>query len=274
MAYQKGTASNYKDVLAKLRTFALAQGWTAKTWIHPADGEHELVLFSAGDSGTDSIHVGYKTHTDMGAQVYNIKVWTGVTYVGGTVFENVAGASPIKSLGAWEQAMPYHFVVTKQTIIVILNVSTTYHYSYNGNIRPYTSRGHWPSPICSMASCANPALRWSDNSGATSGIQRPRSGNYIKVRNDAGNWVDVKTMYPITSGGPIYSLGDYPSGNKIIQKYIYFDVECYGEPDNLYYVQGSNISAGQILDESGVKFLVVPDVFRSGLNDYFCVRLA
>lgn len=274
MAYQTGTATNYKDVLAKLRTFATANGWTAKTWSNPASGEHELVLFSNGDAGNESIHVGYKTHTVDASDVFNIKVWSTVSYVSGTDFDNVEGKSPDRCIGAWNAAMVYHFVVTKQSIMVVLRVSTAFHYAYLGHIRPYTSRGHWPSPLCCAASCSDHNLRWSDTTNKSGSIQSPNSGNYVVVRNDAGNWVSVTTMFPIASGGPIYDSGDYPSGNKIMQKYIWFDTECYGEPEGIYYVQGSNIQAGQILQEDSTNYLVCPEVFRTGLNDYFAVRLA
>lgn len=272
MAYQTGTATGHKDLLAKLRTFATANGWTSEQWSNPASGEHELVLKSTGVGGDDSICVGYRTVSNTASDYFNWDLWTGPTYTGGD-FWSQAGQSPRRCLLLWGNSIPYWFVVTKRSIIVVANVSTTYHVSYNGLITTYTSRGHWVSPLASGASSSVNTLRWSDTSDNVGGIQKVNGSATITVRDKDGNWANVHTMYPHSGGGPIL-LNGYASGNKAVQQYIYFASDrVLGEPDNLFYVNGATLQAGQTLDNAQGNFVCIPNIFRSGVQDFYAVRL-
>lgn len=72
MAYETGTATDYLDLLDKLRVFltsnaslvAAGQQWQVLRWQTDNNGEKELILKAPGLAGTDNIYCGILTKSD------------------------------------------------------------------------------------------------------------------------------------------------------------------------------------------------------------------
>lgn len=148
MAFVSGTATNYRNLLSLLRTFALAQGWTESRYVTGA--EDELILVGPG-SGADNIRVGMKTYSNGVGQYYNWKLGGFTGYLAGNPFESQPGysgesPSPV-SLALWNSSIPYWFVIDNFRIIVVAKVNNTYQCAYLGFMRTFGSPGQYPYPL-------------------------------------------------------------------------------------------------------------------------------
>ena len=127
MAYTSGTATNYKDLLTTLATFAAANGWTVME-----QSATLLYLRGAGTDGLDEIHVGIGTFENTGAGYYNWEISGAWAYRTG----RAVGKQPISSAKCyaylWNTTIPYWMVATPRRIIVVAKISTTYQTVYLG----------------------------------------------------------------------------------------------------------------------------------------------
>lgn len=275
MAYQTGTAAGYKDFLAKLRTFALANGWTQKRSLTPADSEHELILQSVGDSGQDSITLAWKTKTSEATDIFNLLCKASNTYVD-TPFESLVNANSQTVVYLWDGSIEYHLMVNKERIMFACVVSGTSQYYYGGNMRTYTSRGHWSNPLCCFGVGTNADGRWSNTGDDYSGWQYLRGSKPVPVYNDQKTWVKMSHIHPFMGSTQRFSAWTaYDNGDRaLLQSIVKIDGhQVVGELIGVYGTGGLGISNMQELTHSnGKKYLVVQNVYRAGGGDYLVME--
>ncbi len=280
MAFETGTATDYKDLVAKLRAFATANGWTENRYLVGDNGEDELIMTSDGATGQEQIVVGYRTITNVGDDVFNLDLFTGPAY-NTNDFDNQPGRSPRRVIHLWNATIEYWFMVSKERILIVANVSTTWQLSYNGKVRTYTSRGHWPTPLISAGSSSNPDWRWSvQDSGNMSSLQWSRGTAAPTIRQPNDAWANCSGPYPtaVTSNAPWGSNtvnqenGDAGLLPLAAINSTYF---AMGEFEGCFGLSGEKLGAGQILNPpaAGNDFLVVQNVYRNGFADYLAVEL-
>ncbi|AUM58760.1 hypothetical protein VVP001_060 [Vibrio phage VVP001] len=275
MAYQAGTATNYKDFLSKLRTFATANGWTQKRWNNPASGEHELILQSVGDSGSDSITLAWKTKTDAPADTHNLLCKAANTYVD-TPFESLVNANTQTVVYLWDGNIEYHLMVNKERIMFACMVSGTAQYYYGGNMRTYTSKGHWANPLCCFGVGTNPDGRWSSTGDDYSGWQYVRGTKPVPVYDEKKAWVKMSYIHPFM-GYPLRfpTWEAYQNGDRaLLQAIVKIDGhQVVGELIGVYGTGGLGLSNNQELTHSnGRKYLVVQNVYRASGGDYLIME--
>ncbi|AXH68430.1 virion [Vibrio phage R01] len=277
MAYQQGTANGYKDFLAKLRTFALANGWTQKRSLTPSDGEHELILQSTGDSGQDSITLAWKTRTDTAADSFNLLCKASNTFTD-TPFESLVNANSPTVVYLWDGTINYHFMVNKERIMFACVVSSTSQYYYGGNMRTYTSRGHWVSPLCCFGVGTDAAGRWSGTGDNYSGWQYVRGTKPVPVFNEQKTWVKMSYIHPFMGHPQRFpNWVAYENGDRaLLQSIVKIDGHAVvGELIGVYGSGGLGLSNMQELSHSnGKKYLVVQNVYRAGGGDYLIMEKA
>lgn len=275
MAFQKGKANGHIDLLNKLHTFATANGWTSER-NETSDSEKEIALKSTGAGGNDSIVLMFRSNTIAASDAYNIKCRASSVWVPG-VFDNLTGASPTNALYLWNGEIDYYFIVSKERIIIACLLSGVTQYYYGGNLRTYTSKGHWAAPICCFAIGTDINARWSATGDNFSGWQHIRGSNPCMLQDHGNTWTKPNYMYPsmdtgLTQNLRQFSNGDVPLMQQMVKHNSYGIV---GELPGVFGLSGFGLSNWQELTHSsGKKFLVIQNVYRADATDYLAVELS
>lgn len=153
MAYTTGTATDYKDLLAKLVTFLTTTLPSGERWLCSGDDgrftqstEDELIIKGPG-SGTDEIFVGIQTYSGTGYYNWKMAGFTG--YSSGATFANQSGCTQ----GRWPRMLlsngtiPYWFVGNGRRFIVVAKIGGIYEACYLGFALPYGLPSQFPYPL-------------------------------------------------------------------------------------------------------------------------------
>lgn len=174
MAYEIGTASDYKDLLSRLRKFIsdpdrvigddpnmtelvainsdIGSGEASQAWEvgegsgdvysrwntnYDGNGNYELIACGPG-SGSDQIFVGIQTYSNVGYYNWKLAGFTG--YSPGITFANQPGVTNGKwpRMLMWNSTIKYWFVANGRRFIVVARTSTgIYECCYGGFALPY-----------------------------------------------------------------------------------------------------------------------------------------
>jgi len=227
MAYETGTATDYLDLLDKLVTFMVANGWVSNRY--ETTGDYEFLAKGTGLAGTDNIYVGITTYSDEDLDYYNWRLQGALGYDASKTFDLQPGAIPAPTIGRtpvihlWNSNIPYWFIVNSRRAIVVAKVSTVYQIMYIGYILPYLPPSMMPYPLAivgtSVGACAGMTTytgeRWSqatpshslgvldpvcDLLGATSDIVAQPNGNFRFWFQEWGA-IANKYIYTYDGGG-------------------------------------------------------------------------
>lgn len=228
MSTATGTATDYLDLLAKLRTFlktdatlvGLGQNWTelatvAVPFNHTDSGQvnivdYETYLQAPGLSGTEQIFINLQAYHNVAADIYNFRIKGAVGYsaaVGATFF-NQPGGSPDAYVCLWNQSIPYWFFANGQRVVVVAKVSTTYEMFYAGKFLPYGTPGQYPYPLAIGGTSGNAS---STDPLSVAGF--PANAN-IRFSNNTSNhaaFFDPFALYWIDSALTWHSITHYQS---------------------------------------------------------------
>lgn len=224
MAYITGTATDYKDLLADLKTEATTNAalvaaneeWTAERYT--TGSEYELILKGQGLSQSDEIYVGIKTYSDVAGDYYNWQLQGFSGYESGSDFEDQPGAivntgnqrAPILPL--WDGSIQYWMAINGRRIILVAKVSTVYMHMYLGFSHDYGLPNQLPYPlVIGGSSTAIEGERWSVQHNDVSAYWNPgiSRGNDINYDNDYknrsalrikhGDWLGFANLYNTSS---------------------------------------------------------------------------
>lgn len=220
MATEIGTAADYKDLLAKLRTFLTgaalgAEAWTSLRYNAPAGAGsvHELILRAPGLAGTDQIFVGISTFENVTADYYNWRLAGFTGFNGALAFGAQPGYMGNVFNSFWNSPIPYWFVANGRRVIIVSKISTSFMMTYLGFINQYPSPSQYPYPLCIGGNLAwspepsptDTAWRWSIASAlnnnfpmATEGTGLPiggigRDSCTLRLRSPNGVWIHLRS---------------------------------------------------------------------------------
>jgi hypothetical protein len=305
MAVEIDTATDYADLLDKLVTFATANGWTE------LENTSDKVVLSGEGSGSEEIIVAFQKYSDVPGDAYGLHINAYSGYSSGLTFFNQPGASnEYRSMPLWNSTIPYWFIVSERRIIVVAKVSTTYQMAYAGFFLPYASPGQYPYPMMIGGSYyGDAAPRYSNASSIASsfwsGLQVSGDKANYAVRLPSGVWSSYRNFFDTTSfaSGTTYNTqkvqgivpycfaltnwtasnvyrGTVDGDDVLVPLEIWLGgnssagfVGMQGEIDGVFFVTGSGHGAEDIITIDGDDYLVVQNVFRTGVTDYAAVRL-
>jgi hypothetical protein len=165
MSATSGTATDYLDLLSKLRTFlttdatlvSLSQNWTElKTNATPytrveADQtntvEFETYLQAPGLSTTEQIFIQIGAYTNASAGLFNWRMMGALGFITGNTFFAQPGISPQAFMLLWNAPIPYWFIANGQRVIVAANVNGNIELCYLGKFLPDATPGQYPYPV-------------------------------------------------------------------------------------------------------------------------------
>lgn len=148
MAHTTGTATDYYDLLDKLRAYLLAQGWTINEWV---DGGgvaalSKLSVTAPGNLGGQQPKMAFQTEWDTVANSY---AWAVVAYPqfnAALDFGLQENSSPKVYLTLWPNTLDYWFYANDTRVIVIAKIGTYYLSLYSGFFLPYALPAEYPYP--------------------------------------------------------------------------------------------------------------------------------
>ena len=236
----------------------------------------ELIVKGTGLSASDEIYVGMQRYASSTSDWFNWMVQGQIGYVSGNTFGAQPGASPAKGLPLWDQSIPYWFVASGRRFIVVAKISTVYEVMYAGLALPYATPAQYPYPIMvGTTLAAATGTRWSDTSAGHSAFTHTPGS--LALRNVSGTWL-TPDLHPTNpgAGAALYNYRPAPGDS-----YPLLPIELndggpnrYAYLDSVYFVPGFSAAVEDVVSISGTDYLMVKNVFRNGVRDYFAVRLS
>lgn len=290
-----GTATDYLDLLTKVKTHLTSGTMGSQAWTVEADdtttvpGERFLYLTGPGLSGTDEIHVNIRAYQSVGSDYYNWQIRGSVAY-GSTYFWHLQpGTSPAANLLLWQSAIPYWLIANGRRFILVAKVSTTYQTLYAGFIMPYATSAEMPYPLFIGASAAAGDLRWSNGTyrlGAP--WDAPQSACYL--RHFDGAWANIcnfrdrgdTTREELADNNCWPWQSDYRISQNADGGYTLFPsvlhgtfggANTFGELEGVYYVSGFSNASEDIIDVGSDDYLVVQSAYRTDRMSYAAIKL-
>lgn len=308
MAFVTGTATDYLDLLNIVVSTATANGWVVVADAR-VSGEGAVYLRGTGMAGLENIYCNISTAKNVGADNYLWYLNGATGYQGAATFTTQPGTitANYPAIALWNQPMKYWICVNPRRIIVVANVSTVYVACYLGFMLPYSTPTQYPYPLV-IGGSQNPGLRWSTvGNGSTLPFiplhNNPNSVLWPRLPN--GSWYPIH-MQDSTNNSSFYyndykSDGVWPYGGMFETTYsfrnlglslsgeytlqpliIHYDNfisgslyhhAALGEFDGVYHVAGRSNASENIVQIGGDDYLVVQNIYRTGLGDYVAVKL-
>jgi hypothetical protein len=310
MAYETGTATNHRDLLERFRTFltkhpalvAVNQQWTELRWVADATSQ-ELVLRAPGLAGAEEIYCGIRSYqnADSGYYGWEFNGFIGYNPANGFVAQPGAMTHWLPALSLWNAAMPYWFVASGRRAVIVAKVSTLYEAGHLGLILPYATPGQYPYPLFiggSMTgqrgrnySTTGPNHRHfvdpgddAQNNPNTAAMLRGPAGAWLPFQNVAYSsseyrYDNARVVWP-TIYSYLGSIREAPDGSYVLTPLVLAqwqsgsDHDLFGELDGVYQVSGFNNAAENLIKVNGVDHLVVQNVYRTTVRDYWALRLS
>lgn len=263
-----GVLAHYK-MLLKIKTLAEANGWTVLRY-DDVSANRELILKGPGMSGLEEIFVGFRTYQDVGADYYNMLAATFIGYVSGNTFDTQPGIR-MSGVPAHNNRIDYWLTLNGQRIVLAMKVGTpVYESAYVGKFLPYAIPTQFPYPVINAGMLTGAAAtRFSDTSHSM-----PYKGNRanMAMRNTAGAWLQVY-CHP-WSNTVLSALRDTDGQYSLIPVELNDNSgNIFGVLDGVYHISGFNNAVENVLVISGVTYVVIQDVSRTGFTDYYTMRL-
>lgn len=238
-----------------------------------------LILKGPGYSGTEEIFVGFSTYHDVTADYYNLVVYGFTGYVPGNPMTSQPGAR-WSAVPAHNQRIDYWLTLSPQRIAFGLKVGIpVYESAYVGKMLPYARPSQFPYPMVvggMLAANTTPATRFSDTAHSM-----PYKGNRsnLALRDNAGNWLQVaahpwnNSVLAGTGSGTETQVRD-TGGQYPLLPVILSDANgIYGELEGVFHISGFNNVVENTLEIEGTTYVVIEDVYRTGFNDHYALRM-
>lgn len=207
MAFTSGTATDYQDLLNKLRLYLVAQGWTQLAWTQAGSltGLSELKMRAPGAGAGREVFINIRTWSDAINGIYSWEARAACGYSAAASWGTQLGESPNNvSFNLWQNSTPYWFYVNDRRVIVVAKTGTNYVSFHAGFFLPWGTPAQYPFPLY-IAGDYHRNVAFSHNNSARRHCFDP--GNH----NDAqpGAWVRT----PASSWYPFYNHIDSTQNN-------------------------------------------------------------
>jgi len=269
----------------------------------------EFLFKGPGLTGTDEIFVGLKFSVSVPGDYYNLG-FTGTkgNFPAEPTLDLQPGRGPYSWMLCWNQPMTYWIHATGRRFVVTAKVSTGYTGLYAGLILPYSPPSSYLYPLFIGATSGSATERWGSSSIYNRGFSDPGNdgcsmlfpdGNWYFFENYGFNdvdrsynkramWPNLPTaIYPFNSRGLTGSNENLNEVTKFIGKtfdgsYQLLDLRPTSENpltgflgimDGVFWVTHIENSAENIITIDSQDYIVFQNMLRSGIRDYWALRL-
>jgi len=210
MAFTTGTATDYYDLLDKLRLYLIAQGWTVNNWI--AGGvlaQAQLDVAAPGSVGGEQPKISIRTGWNIAANSYGWELCAYPNYNPASEFGLQEQNSPSTWLCLWQNTLDYWFYVNDRRFIVVANIGTFYMSAYAGFFLPYALPAEYPFPY--FVGATFPTLQpYNLNNSAMRSFCDPGISAASYQRRESMEWALLKNVNSVGNGVDSYSTYDGP----------------------------------------------------------------
>lgn len=281
MAFDTDDADDYLDLLDRVQTLALAEGWTAEreTYDADTDTDGELILNGPGLDDQQAIMVGIRTYRDVGNDFYNWEL-RGMRDFNGEAWGSFTEQSSSRYLPLWNDTITYWLAVNPQRIAMVAKVSTVYMHMYLGFINSYAADFEHDYPLLIGGCGTTQNQRWSHSSVAAYWDVTVSGSNRGQIWTPDGNWQNIGNSS--NSDAPIWpweattsalgnirdSFGEYPLLPAIVHVNTNTRRGALGELDGVRYTTGFSLGTEDIIEVGAVDHLVAQNAYRNDIYNY------
>ena len=262
-------------------------------------GTDEYIWRAPGNDGESEIYVGMLRFANATGDYDNVRLGGFTGYSPSAAFAAQAGACtrPVMP-GLRIGTIPYWFIANGRRVIVFIKCGAVYEGAYLGFLHSYWITDQWPYPLvvggsmtwASEPAATSPTWRYSYEGVGhnmlvfTSTSNTPDDNFTLRLRRPDGRWKGFGIMYSSQTAHSYvwpYSGGCFANVRPLIAgEYSLFpiilneDTGIYGEMDGLCAVSGFENLPENTIATARTKYLVMQNVYRSALRDFFAAKLA
>lgn len=261
----------HQVMLERIADLAELNGWTILRF-DDTSTSHELILKGEGLTGNEEIFVGFRTYENAATDYYNILQGVFTGYVSGNSFDTQPGAY-LTGLPAHNNRIDYWLVCNAQRIALAMKVGTAvYESGYVGKMFPYGRPSQYPYPVvCGGSFQGAAATRFSETTHNF--MIRGSANNRLGLRTNDG-WLNPN-VHPYNNDVlcGTTQLRDTNGKYQLMPIELYGAGGLYGSLDGLFHISGFNNAVGNTVEIAGVTYVVIQNVWRTGFNDYYAMRM-
>ena len=256
-----------KDLLT-----ATGEGWTTLRY-DTSTANHELILKGVGLTGAEEIFIGFRSYQSESNDYYNMAVGLFTGYLSGNTFDTQPNAQ-IRGMPLHNNRIDYWMAWNAQRFCMAAKVGTpVYESCYVGKFLPYARPSQYPYPIVlgSMLTTAYPATRFSDTSHSI-----PYKGNRanLRMRDVGGAFIQPYAMpYEASAPSPRFTRETGGRYHLVPIELYTSSTEIYGALDGIFFITGFNNTVENTVVIDTVTYVVIQDVYRTGFDDFYAMRL-
>lgn len=288
MAYIESTATNFNDLLNKLKIDLVNNNW--KNVLDATVSSSRELFFKNNSTNTS---IGFK-EVSSSPDYFNLYLSVVKNYSSsfdffnqlGSIKQNPENTSEISNkmpvLSLVNTPMNYWAFIDDTRLILVVKCNTSYNSAYLGRFEQYGSPGQYPNAffcggnassetmLNSSTSSENECFLFEkSNRGSLSGARFSKyDGNWQIIKNSSNNDGDI---YPTRDLG---LLNSYTTNLKYDLESIvlYSDISASGELKNIFWVAGRGLSAEAIITIDLIEYIVFPNIFRTTNKDFYCIK--
>lgn len=294
MAWETGTATDYDDLLDKLKTFlttkaalvALNQEWTVLKDEIISDDRY-VYFRGPGLAGNDQIHVNIKRYYSSGTGAYNWEFKGATSYDGGLSFANQPGVSGYCYLCLANLSMTYWFFANGRRFIVIAKIGSVYTSAYGGLIMPYALPSEYPYPMFIGTSSYRSDELYTNATYTYAfwkGAYLYSTYAAVKLRLPDGFWLNLVAYGSPDDDGRVWPFssnlnitknadGSYSLLPAIIYSNTHDEKDVFGELDGVFNVSGIDLFSEDTLTIGGDTYIVFQSIENVGMYDFAAILM-
>lgn len=247
MAFTTGTATDYVDLLDKLRLYLVAQGWTQLQWAAGtvAGGGGNLVVRGPGAGAGKQVFLEIFTYADPGSQHYCWRNRGMTDWNSGEAEGLHAGSLPFSCYFAlWQNSINYWLYVNDRRFILVTKMGTIYNSMYAGFFLPFALPASYPFPLYVSGG------RW-----------EPHAYNDVKSSyrffvDPGGNTTDGQTAaFSREANGNWLPMMNHLDGTSNERQYSYGRSRDHGFVHPYSFGEQNNSTANTVSDRAGLQLL-------------------
>lgn len=207
MAFTTGTATDYVDLLDKLRLYLVAQGWTQQAWTPGtiSGGGGKLNVRGPGAGVDRQVFIEIRTESNLTNAFYGWKLRGATGFDAGAAEAGQPGSQGAPSyFNLWQNAITYWFYVNDRRFIVVAKMGSVYCSMHCGFFLPWADPSAYPFPLyiggtfgqLDAYNVGNSANRFFADPGGWVSGSTPGAGAW--VRSPGGQWRPVTNHRPST----------------------------------------------------------------------------
>lgn len=268
----------HQNMLQVVKEFAQANGWTVMRF-DDSIARHELILKAPGLSGTEEIYVGLRTYESAAADYFNLTAAGFTGYVPGNTFATQPGVL-MRGVPAHNLRIDYWLTLNGQRLVLAMKVGTpVYESLYLGKILPYARPSQFPYPVLVGGMLLDEgATRFSETTHRcwVKGADWGPVYDCARLRFNDGQWLKTEA-YPFGNtalANATYALRDTDGVWPVTPVVLHNATSgMFGELDGVFHITGFNNAVENTFVLDGQAHVVMQDVWRTGFNDYYAIRM-